>query len=44
MCKGVFVGKLSGDGFRKAATVLIDKGEVIKVSQPEYVFQQPSIA
>jgi peroxiredoxin len=44
MCHGVFIGKLSGDGFRKAATAIIYQGEVIKFSLPEYVFEQPDMA
>jgi peroxiredoxin len=43
MCKGVFIGKLSGDGFRKAASAIIYKGEIMKVSKPEYVFEQPDL-
>jgi peroxiredoxin len=44
MSKGVFVGELSGDGFRKAATAVIYKGELLKFSQRQYVFQQPELA
>jgi peroxiredoxin len=43
MCKGVFIGKLSGDGFRKAASAIVYKGEIVKFSKPKYVFEQPEL-
>jgi hypothetical protein len=43
MCKGVFIGKLSGDGFRKAASAVVYKGDIIKMSLPKYVFEQPNL-